>query len=172
MRTLYLLRHAKSSWADPALGDHDRPLNARGLEACGRLAQYFRREGVAPELVLCSTAERTRATLHGIFPGLPVPLDVRYEPALYLAEARAILTQLQAVPATVGKVMVIGHNPGLEDFAALILADEKSDNPAWADEKFPTGGFAAFSLEIADWTGLAPGSGRLFLYAVPRTLPG
>lgn len=166
MRTLYLLRHAKSSWANPGLDDHDRPLNARGQNACARLARYFRAQGIGPELVLCSTAERTRATLHGVMPGLPAPLDVRFEPALYLAEAEAIAQLLREVPDTVQRLLVIGHNPGMEDFAAWLLAKD------WPHEKFPTGGFAAFTLAIDSWAGLAPGTGRLALRVVPRELPG
>lgn len=166
MRTLYLLRHAKSSWANAGLDDHDRPLNARGQDACVRLAGYFRAEAIRPDLVLCSTAERTRATLHGVMPGLPAPLNVRYEPALYLAEAEAIARVLRDLPDAVQRPLVIGHNPGMEDLAAWLLATP------WPHEKFPTGGFAAFELAIDSWAELKSGTGRLTLRTVPRALPG
>lgn len=171
MRTLYLLRHAKSSWADSGLDDHDRPLNARGLDACARLIPYIRQHGVAPDLVLCSTAERTRATLQGIFSALPVPLQVVYDPALYLGTPERIMALIRAVPASVQRLMVVGHNPGLEDLAALLAGDGPADLLAQIGGKFPTGALAALDFGIDSWDALAAGGGRLRLFAVPRLLP-
>ena len=170
MRTLYLLRHAKSSWTDPGLDDHDRPLNVRGLDACERLVPFLRREGVAPDFVLCSTALRARSTLHGVFPALPVPLTVRYDPAAYLAAPEKLLALLRALPPGIERPMLVGHNPGLEEFAGLLAGSGPDDQLARMREKFPTGGLACLSFDIAAWDALTPGCGRLNLFAVPRLL--
>lgn len=170
MRTLTLLRHAKSSWADPGMDDHDRPLNARGLENCRRLARHLEESGVAPDLVLCSTAERARATLHGVFPGLRPPLDVRYDPRLYLAEPETLLDLIRAVPDRVGHVMVVGHNPGLEELAALLAGSGPEALLARMQEKFPTGALAVIDFDVEAWREVAPRAGRLRLFAVPREL--
>ncbi|MEQ8344444.1 MAG: histidine phosphatase family protein [Sneathiellaceae bacterium] len=170
MRTLYLLRHAKSSWADFGLDDHDRPLNARGVESCTRLVPHLRQEGIAPDLVLCSTAERARATLHGIFPGLPAPLAVRFDPAVYLAAPGDLLALARATAAEVRRLMVIGHNPGLEDLARSLAGSGPPDALARLEEKFPTGALACFSFDIDTWQDLSPGTGRLCLFTLPRLL--
>src|SRR5262245_58948257 len=116
MQRLYLLRHAKSSWKDPDLADHDRPLARRGRRASGAIAAYLRERDIEPELVLCSSARRTRETLERLEPVLGSPA-VRIEPELYAAGASALLERLRRVPDAVGSVMLIGHNPGMEDLA-------------------------------------------------------
>ena len=170
MRTLYLLRHAKSSWADPVLDDHARPLNARGHDACSRLIPFLRQKGIAPDLVLCSTAERARATLHGIFPGLPAPVAVRYDPAVYLATPEELLALIRKAPLEVQRLLVVGHNPGLEDFARQFAGTGADDEMARLRDKFPTGALACLSFDIDAWDQISPGTGRLDLFAVPRLL--
>ncbi len=117
-RTLYLLRHAKSSWSDEHLDDHDRPLAPRGEEAVARLRQYVEGEGVAPELVLCSSARRTMMTLEGLVPVLPDSTVIAVEDGLYGASSAGLLRRLHDVDDNVSSVMLIGHNPGLEMLAS------------------------------------------------------
>jgi len=124
MGTLYLLRHAKSSWDDPALADHDRPLAPRGLRNASALADHFRREELQPQLVLCSTALRARETLAILLPGLDGESELRLEDTLYGAGASELLARLHVVPETVGSVLVIGHNPGLESLAERLGGDD------------------------------------------------
>ncbi len=109
-RRLFVLRHAKSSWDDPGLDDHERPLAPRGRRATELLSRYVRSHGIAPALVLCSTARRTRETLEGVAPGGRVDIDGD----LYGADAEDILERLRRVPADTPSVMVIGHNPALQ----------------------------------------------------------
>lgn len=165
MRRLFLLRHAKSSWKDPRQADHDRPLAGRGRRAAKALARHLREERIEPELVLCSTARRARETLERIESALGVA-DVRCEPALYGASAGALLERLHDVPDHVGSVMLIGHNPGLQELA-LELAHTGPELPELA-AKFPTAALA--TLELPDWRTIRPGTADLVGLVRPRDL--
>src|SRR4051812_39989914 len=114
MKRLYVLRHAKSSWDDPALADHDRPLNKRGRAAAKTIARHLRKEGIEPELVLCSTARRARETLERIEPALG-RRAVRVERELYGAGARALHERVHEVSDRIGSGMPIRHKPGLPE---------------------------------------------------------
>jgi phosphohistidine phosphatase len=151
MKRLYLLRHAKSSWEDESLADHDRPLSARGRRAADAIGRYLREHDIEPELVLCSSSARTRETLARI--GLSGDIDRD----LYGASAGELLTRVRALPASLGSVLVIGHNPGMHDLA-LALTGEPRD-------KYPTGALAVIELE--DWTAR---SGRMARFIRPREL--
>src|SRR5437879_5489012 len=108
---LFILRHAKSSWDDPGLDDHDRPLAPRGRKAARLMADHVRASEIHPSLVLCSPAKRTRQTLDAVLPGGKTVI----EPALYGASAGSILARLRGVSNTTASVMVIGHNPAMQD---------------------------------------------------------
>jgi phosphohistidine phosphatase len=167
MKRLYLLRHAKSSWKDPSLADHDRPLAGRGRRAAGAIAGHLRAQGIEPELVLCSTARRARETLELIEPALGTP-ELRIEPELYGASASTLLDRLRGVPRGVGSVMLIGHNPGLERLA-LDLA-----RPAPAvrelEAKYPTAGLATLTFPGPGWRALDRGAAELIGFVRPRDL--
>jgi phosphohistidine phosphatase len=154
MKRLYLLRHAKSSWKDATLADHDRPLNGRGRRAAKTIAGRLREEGIEPDLVLCSSARRARETLDRIELRSST---VRVEASLYAASAHALLERLRRVPETVESVMLIGHNPGLRELAL----DLARPSPA-ADElaaKYPTAALA--TLECPSWHKLRHGTAEL-----------
>ena len=168
MRTLYLLRHAKSAWSDPSLDDADRPLAPRGERAAKRIAKELHRRKVRPELVLCSSSLRTRQTLAAIERSLGEDCLVELEPRLYAASAEALLTRLRAVPGPVRSVMLIGHNPGLQDLA-LALTSRGAALPE-LEAKFPTGALATLVLRSTDWASLSPGDAELVDYVVPREL--
>ena len=119
MKRLWLLRHAKSSWDEPGLADHDRPLAPRGRKAGKRMRRWAAEHDVRPDLVLCSTAVRARATLDLVAPALGAP-DVEIEGGLYHAWADDLLERLRGVPPDSTSVLLIGHNPGLHDLAALL----------------------------------------------------
>jgi phosphohistidine phosphatase len=167
MKRLYLLRHAKSSWDDPTLADHDRPLAPRGRRAAKVMAEHLRREGIAPELVLCSPSRRTRQTLKRLAPGLGKNADVLIEPELYAASAAALLEVLHEVPGELESVMLIGHNPGIQDLA-LSLAGTGSEIPRLRG-KFPTAALTTLELS-GTWRELAPGSAELVSFVKPKEL--
>jgi phosphohistidine phosphatase len=167
MKRLYLLRHAKSSWDDPRLADHDRPLAPRGRRAAKDIAKHLGRKEISPELVLCSPSTRTRQTLKRLAPGLGKNADVQIEPELYAAPARDLLDVLHKVPDEVESVMLIGHNPGIQNLA-LSLASAGSEIPRLRS-KFPTAALATLAFN-GTWRELAPGSAELVSLVKPKEL--
>jgi phosphohistidine phosphatase len=138
-KTLHLLRHAKSSWDNPDLADHDRPLAPRGRRNAAALATHFSSAGISPALILCSSAQRARETLAGVLPGLHGEAEIRIEDGLYGAGAEALIARIRDVPEATPSVLVIGHNPGLEDLATRL------DGRAPA-APLPTAALATFEL--------------------------
>jgi len=173
MRQLLLLRHAKSSWDDPKLPDHARPLNARGRQNAVAMRQHLQALGIAPELVLVSSARRTLQTMQALGPFAATtrvaPLD-----ALYLANVGQLLAALHAVDEAISSVLVIGHNPGLHELAlqlagAHAMAQPRPEMQNLA-EGFPTGALAEFSV-AGPWWSLGEGGTRLVRFVAPRDLP-
>jgi phosphohistidine phosphatase len=167
VKRLYLLRHAKSSWKDTSLADHDRPLAARGRRAATAIARHLLEQGIEPELVLCSTARRARETLDGIAPVLGTPV-IRVEGDLYGASADALLERLRRVPDTAESVMLVGHNPDLQDLA-LILA-LPSDTVRELEAKYPTGALATLVILVERWEELDDDRAELVAFVRPRDL--
>jgi phosphohistidine phosphatase len=166
VKRLWLLRHAKSSWADPGLDDPDRPLAPRGRRAGELLAAHLAASDVRPAVVLCSSSLRTRETLAAILPALGDTVEIRIERALYGAGAAELLDRLRQVPNRVTSAMLIGHNPGIQDLA-LTLA---TSGPALAGlrEKFPTGALATVELDVDRWRDLD--NGTVTALVTPRSL--
>jgi len=162
-KDLALVRHAKSSWDNPEIADHDRPLNARGRRDAVLVGRYLRGAGLLPELVLCSSATRARQTLELL--DLAPAAEVLLEEGLYGADARLMLDRLRTIAREIGSVLLIGHNPGMEDLARMLV-----DDGLESEEKFPTGAVAELSLPIQSWSELAPGVARLRTFVIPRTL--
>jgi phosphohistidine phosphatase len=166
---LYLLRHAKSSWDEPELLDHERPLAKRGQRAVVLLRKHFHESAVAPDLVLCSSAVRAVQTLEGVRDGLPPGTPVEIEAGLYAASAASLLGRVRSLPEDLDSVMLVGHNPGIEDLAAELIGDGDPDERAALEAKYPTGGFATLAFEGA-WRELRPEVATLEAFAVPRRL--
>jgi phosphohistidine phosphatase len=168
MHTLYLLRHAKSSWADPTLPDHERPLAPRGRRDGKRIAKHLVQLGIEPELVLCSSAERTRETLELMRLGLSATSTVMLEKELYAASSDRLLERIRAVPEAVTSVMLVGHNPGLQDLAlALTSAGAELER---LKAKFPTAALATLALPNTTWSELSQADAVLAAYVVPKQL--
>jgi phosphohistidine phosphatase len=167
MHTLYLLRHAKSSWDDRTLPDRERPLAPRGRRDAGRIAKHLVRLEIAPDLVVCSSAERTRETLDLIRPALGATSTLRLEDGLYGASSDELLERIRLVPDERASVMLIGHNPGLQQLA-LLLASDGADRER-LEAKFPTGALATLTIATA-WNRLAPAAAALTAFVVPKQL--
>src|SRR3954469_21252229 len=168
MRRLILLRHAKA--APPGGGsDMDRPLAKRGKAAADRMAAYLAAEQLLPDLVLVSPARRTRETFERVASKLG-EAPVRFEPRIYEASAERLLAILrEAEPGSRG-VLIIGHNPGLETLARLLVG--YGDRYAFArmGQKYPTAGLVVIDFDGEDWRELKPGSGRLERFVTPKSL--
>lgn len=150
MKTLLLLRHAKSSWKNESLPDHDRPLNERGKKAAPQMGRLMKEKGLVPDLVLSSTALRARATAEAAAEaaGCP-PSSIVLLEELYLATAGELLEQARAVPDdSVEKALLVAHNPGMEDLVNVLSGRR---------ERFPTAALAVFRLNVARWRTLALG---------------
>lgn len=171
------MRHAKSLWDDPKLSDHARPLNARGRASAVAMRRAMRELGLAPDLVLVSSARRTLQTLEALGRWDDTPL-IEPMDALYLASAAAMLDVLHHVAETVRSVLVLGHNPGMHELAMTLAGAHGFSQAAQSDtamlthlaEGYPTGALAEFSI-AGPWSALGEGAGRLLHFLTPRDLP-
>lgn len=171
MRTLSLLRHAKSSWDDETLSDFDRPLAPRGKTAAPLMGRHMREIGLRPDLVLCSSAVRTRQTAKHVLKALAVAkLPIIYDDAIYEATTRDLLARLQRVEGTTGHLLMIGHNPGLQRLVLLLTDGRIEGDAATIAAKMPTGALVVLDLDIEDWAAIGPGCGTVSHYATPRML--
>ncbi|MFB9149952.1 SixA phosphatase family protein [Roseovarius ramblicola] len=161
MKRLILMRHAKSDWNNPALPDHDRPLNKRGRRAATALGAWLRAHDLAPDEILCSTATRTQETCAR----LALPRAPELHAALYLAEPPEMLDLLRA--ASGDTVLMIGHNPGIAEFAASLTATPP-DHDRFED--YPTGATLVAAFGNGTWRDLRPGTGRVQHFVIPREL--
>jgi phosphohistidine phosphatase len=170
MRTLMLMRHAKSSWDRPELADVDRPLDERGREAAALIARHIKAQKWRPDLVLCSHAERVRATWQLMSPILSRSIECRTLRTIYLGAPSRLLESLRRGNNEVRTLMLIGHNPGLGRLAVSLCSAGPKKALARMQAKFPTGALAVIDLDIARWSELAPGVGRLEAFVRPKDL--
>lgn len=171
MKKLTLLRHAKSDWGDPALRDFDRPLNARGHQASRAMGRRIASLGLAFDRILASPATRVVETLAGVADGYGRALAPEYDEHIYLASAAALLAIVRAVDDRHDRLLIAGHNPGMERLALLL-----SRGGALRDDvavKYPTGALAEIALPVTRWRDLGEGAGTLERFLRPRDLdPG
>ena len=171
MLTVFVLRHAKSSRSDAgSIADSDRPLAPRGRRAAARVAAWMREEGYIPDLIVCSPARRTRETCELVAPALGDDVAVRFDAALYLADAARLLQRLRATPKGTRAVLLIGHNPGLHEFAMRLAGSGDGDALARLKRKFPTAALAVLRFELHNWADIAENQGRLEAVIRPRDL--
>jgi phosphohistidine phosphatase len=170
MLTLILLRHAKSSWDHPGLADFDRPLAERGTKAAPRIAAFIARKRLVPDLVLCSSARRARDTL-GLAIGEWKPRPgIEYSDELYMASPGRLLQAVQAVSVDIRRLMLIGHNPGIETLAFDLTGSGDARGRSAMAAKFPTAAFAVIEFDTDAWSAIRPGAGRLSQFVTPRKL--
>jgi phosphohistidine phosphatase len=168
MKSLYLLRHAKSSWKDPCLSDHDRPLSTRGRHMAKMMAKYLRRSKIAPDVVICSTATRARQTLDPIVKAAKMPPKIIFEEEIYGGAQQALWEQLWNLPESAKSVLLIGHNPALHEFARELAQADANELPS-SGGKFPTSAMASFHFDGA-WKALEPHGAVLTSFITPRAL--
>jgi phosphohistidine phosphatase len=169
VKSLYLLRHAKSSWDDAGTSDHERPLAPRGHEAVRRLAAYLVETEVRPQLALCSSAVRARQTYEALATAFGNP-ELSVEDWLYRASSGEVLTKLTELPAATERVLLVGHNPVLGELAAGLAGEGGTGLLCQLKDNFPTGALAVLSFG-APWDALRPGLAYLESFVLPRDLP-
>ena len=169
MKTLTLLRHAKSTWNDPVERDFDRPLNGRGRRAAARVGQWLRDEEHGFDHVRASPAVRVRQTIEGVEDGLGAALHALFDTRIYLASAMTLLDIVQNFEPGCDRALLIGHNPGLEDLL-LFLTPDADPLRGEAEIKYPTATLAVLDLSVDAWRDVAPGSAHLRVFVRPRDL--
>src|SRR6266436_2770394 len=170
MLRLMLLRHAKSSWSSPGMQDAARPLSGRGEAAARLMGGYMVRHSLVPERDLCSTVRRTRETWDAIAAKWPVDMDVVFDQRLYEATPQTVLSIVRDQDDAARTLLVIGHNPGLQEAAELLIAAGDVELRERLREKFPTAALAVIDFTIDRWSRIHERSGRLDRYITPRSI--
>jgi phosphohistidine phosphatase len=168
MKTLTLLRHAKSGWDVPVARDFDRPLNARGRNAARAMGREMRRLGLGYDLVLASPAARVTETLTELVQGYGDAVATRFEETIYLAPPETLLALVRAADDAGARLLLVGHNPGIEQLALVLTEDGALRGEVAA--KYPTAALAEIVFDVGHWREVAPGAGRLARFIRPRDL--
>jgi phosphohistidine phosphatase len=170
MKTLTLLRHAKSGWAEPVARDFDRRVNAKGRRAAELIGRHLTDAGLAFDHVVASPAVRVVETLDRVSAGYGRGLAPEWEKRIYLASAATLLDVVQALPDSAAHALLAGHNPGLEDLVLLMTPQGDGPLRAAVEMKFPTASLATLTFDVARWHEVAEGGGTLTRFIRPRDL--
>ena len=174
MKRLFLLRHAKTEPAGPEIEDHERKLLARGRSDAPAMGAYLSGKKYFPDLIVSSNARRAVETVEFLIGSLPNKQPIEYTDRLYLVGTNEMLAVVRSAPATVASLMIVGHNPGMEQLASALSRQpvkRKERNRFDAiEEKFPTCALAVLDFEVPRWRDVAPGLGELIDFVRPRDL--
>ena len=170
MKTLTLLRHAKSGWDDPVARDFDRPLNPKGKRAAVAMGRHLRGLGLAFDHVVASPAQRVIETIAEFEGGFGTRLAPAWDRRAYLASPQTLLDILRETPAEAERLLLVGHNPGLEELVLLLVPDAADDLRDRVEEKYPTASVAEIAFAADIWPDVAPGMGRLERFIRPRDI--
>jgi phosphohistidine phosphatase len=162
MRTLYLLRHAKSSWKDETLRDFDRPLKGRGRKAAEQMGQVMAEEKLKSPLVISSPAVRARETTELVLESAGLKIKPRFEERIYEADVRTLLAVVQSMPDSSNTAIMVGHNPGFENLMSYLTGDNRH---------MPTCALAKIEFDVASWSEVSEEeTGRLEMFVTPKEL--
>ncbi len=161
MKTLFLLRHAKSSWAEAGQPDFARPLNERGQKAAPLIGRFMRKQNLQFDLILSSPATRARETSTLVVKAGKLQCELRYDERIYAANVACLLEIMSQIEESAGTVLIVGHNPGMEELV-LNLANET--------HHMPTAAFACITLDIEKWSKTREGSGHLEWLVTPKEI--
>lgn len=171
MKTLILMRHAKSAWDAGQIADHDRVLSGRGRETAPLMGAWLAAQKLKPDMVLCSTAARVTETLALLRPTLPADITVKEKEALYMALPREILAVIAKLKDKVDTLLILGHNPGIGSLAHWLAGQGDKRALERMRDKFPTAGIAVIDFDIATWRELDGEQGTLRQFMTPKDLP-
>lgn len=169
MKTLYVLRHAKSDWGDSSLKDFDRPLNGRGRKAAKAMGKEMHKRGIKPDLVLASPAVRAQQTLQRVQDGYGKSFRVTDDRRIYAAEVSTLIDVVRGAPDDAKRLMIVGHNPGFQELV-LELTEGTDGLREEVSEGFPTAALAEIRFDCKSWSDVGPGRGRLEALTKPRDL--
>ena len=161
MKTLLLLRHAKSGWDDPALKDFERPLNKRGLKAAHAIGIFLRQQKVQPQLILSSPAERARQTTLLVMESAKLTVDLRYDERIYEASPERLIEVLSQIEDAADVVLLVGHNPGFEELSERLTGEA---------HRMPTAALACLNLNLEKWSKVKEDCARLEWLVKPGDL--
>ena len=170
VKTVLLLRHAKSSWDHPTLTDRLRPLSPRGRKAAPRVGSYMARNGLIPNRVLCSPARRAVETWEMVSEQIDDPVEVEVRDDLYHASPGGLLAILQDLPDTEDSVLLVGHNPTFEELALELAGAGQAEPLMEVGRKYPTGALAIIEFSVDNWSHVREGTGYLRAFIRPRFL--
>lgn len=157
------MRHAKSSWGEASLADFERPLNERGLKAAPLVGRFMRRQKLRPELILSSPAERARQTAALVAEAARLDAPLRYDERIYEATPARLFEVVSQVEETIGELLLVGHNPGLEGLLEMLAGESR---------RMPTAALARVALDVERWNRVREGVGRVELFVKPKELDG
>lgn len=161
MKTIHLLRHAKSSWKDPGQADFDRPLNGRGEEAAPLIGGFILKKKIRPDLILSSPAERARQTALLVIKSAKLAAELRFDERIYEANTARLLEVVSQIDESVGVALLVGHNPGMEDLVETLTGEKQS---------MPTAALARIILDIEKWSKVRERTGQLDWLVTPKEL--
>lgn len=161
MKTLLLLRHAKSSWKDTSLRDFDRPLNNRGTEAAQLIGKYTHQKKIQADLTISSPAQRARQTAELVMKSARLKVELRFDERIYEASARRLLEVVSQIEDSANTVILVGHNPGFEALFEALTGEKRN---------LPTASLACIELGVEKWSKVRAGVGHLKWLATPREL--
>ena len=161
MKRLYVIRHAKSSWSDPTLGDFERPLNKRGKRDAPSMGARLKKDGAKPDMIVSSPARRAAKTARAIAKALEFPAKkIVEEMTIYEASLHSLVAVVRGLPDDCGEVVLVGHNPGFSDLAGFLASDSSI--------YMPTCAVCCVDLEIESWADVSGGLGRVVSYDYPK----
>lgn len=171
MKRLILLRHAKSTWDDPVARDFDRPLNAKGKRAARAIGRHMRQEGIGFDRAIASPALRVTETIAEVATGYGVDIDPEWDKRIYLALADTLVDIIRETPEDVEALLLVGHNPGMEDLVLTLVPDRDEDETRdRVEEKYPTASLAEIVIDAPRWADVAADRGTLARFVRPRDL--
>ena len=170
MKTLTLLRHAKSGWDDTIARDVDRPLNGKGKRAAEAVGKHWRSLGLVFDHVVASPAVRVGETIAHLQTGYGTDLAPVVDRRIYLASAVTLLDVIHGLPESANRVLMVGHNPGLEDLVLMLVPDAVDALRDAVEQKYPTASLAELQFETDDWGDVATGRARFTRFVRPRDL--
>ena len=163
MKTLLLLRHAKSSWDEPNLRDFDRPLAKRGKRDAPRMGEALRERGPLPDFVLCSPAQRARSTMKAFIKAAGIEAEPQFEEGIYEASSAELISIARRLPDSSACALMVGHNPGFEDLLSRLTG---------SSERMTTAALACIGFDIERWEDIEDGQGKLAWLLTPKQLGG